>query len=162
MLTWVWSVAIPLAIEGRRAEDMSNPEMEQSRGAIRGAGLRATPARVATLDLLRASSSPLTHAEVADHLSATGVDKATAFRTLNDMTEAGLLRRTELGDRVWRFELIGEGEHQHAAHPHFVCVDCGQVSCLGDIKLTKRSLSSSAQIGKVTEILLRGHCTDCV
>ena len=141
---------------------MTQPQLENSRLAIREAGLRATPARVATLDLLRESASPLTHADVAEHLSKTGVDKATAFRTLNDMTDAGLLRRTELGDHVWRFEIIGEGEHEHSAHPHFVCVDCGQVSCLGDIKLTKKSLASSVQIGRVTEILLRGQCTDCI
>lgn len=139
---------------------MSQTKGEQSRLEIRQAGLRATPARVATLDLLRKSSSPLTHAEVAEHLAQTSVDKATAFRALNDMTEAGLLRRTELGDRVWRFELLGEGEH--SAHPHFVCVDCGQVSCLGNIKLTKKSLSASEQIGRVTEILLRGQCSNCV
>ena len=141
---------------------MTQPQLENSRLAIREAGLRATPARVATLDLLRESASPLTHADVAEHLSKTGVDKATAFRTLNDMTDAGLLRRTELGDHVWRFAIIGEGEHEHSAHPHFVCVDCGQVSCLGDIKLTKKSLASSVQIGRVTEILLRGQCTDCI
>ncbi|MEM7477271.1 MAG: transcriptional repressor [Planctomycetota bacterium] len=141
---------------------MSESAVEQSKLVIREAGLRATPARVATLELLQESSSPLTHAEVAEHLSKAGVDKATAFRALNDMTEAGLLRRTELGDRVWRFELIGEGEDEHLGHPHFVCIECGQVSCLGDIKLTKKSLSTSAQIGRVTEILLRGQCADCL
>ncbi len=141
---------------------MAQSDGEQSRLAIRQAGLRATPARVATLDLLRDSASPLTHAEVAEHLAKTNVDKATAFRALNDMTDAGLVRRTELGDRVWRFELLGDGEDEHAAHPHFVCVDCGQVSCLGDIKLTKKSLSDSAQIGRVTEILLRGQCSNCL
>lgn len=141
---------------------MSSQEVNRSRLAIRETGLRATPARVATLDLLREKTSPLTHAEVAEHLAKSGFDKATAFRTLNDMTDAGLLRRTELGDRVWRFEIIGEGEHEHSAHPHFVCVDCGQVLCLGDVRLTKKSLSASAQIGKVTEILLRGHCTNCI
>jgi len=78
-----------------------------------------------------------------------------------DMTDAGLLRRTELGDHVWRFEPIGEGEHAHATHPHFVCVDCGSVSCLNEIKLTEKSLRASRQIGEVTEILLRGHCKIC-
>ena len=141
---------------------MSKPDVELSRLAIREAGLRATPARVATLDFLRESSSPLTHAEVAEHLAESCVDKATAFRTLNDMTDAGLLRRTELGDHVWRFEFIREGEQVHSTHPHFVCVDCGQVSCLGDIKLTKKSLTTSVQIGRVTEILLRGQCSECV
>lgn len=134
---------------------------EESRTAIREAGLRATPARIATLDLLKNSSSPLTHAEVAEHLAQFSVDKATAFRALNDMTDAGMLRRTELGDHVWRFELLCEGEEEHASHPHFICVDCGQVSCLDDVQLTKKSLTSTEDVGSVTEIVLKGHCKRC-
>ncbi|MDA7980346.1 MAG: transcriptional repressor [Pirellulales bacterium] len=125
---------------------------------IRKVGLRATPARVATLGLLYRTASPLTHAEVAEQLAERGIDKTTAYRNLNDMTDAGLLRRTQLGDHAWRFEAIGDGEN---AHPHFVCVECGSVSCLKEIRLTQKSLAASRQIGKVTEILLRGHCIGC-
>lgn len=134
----------------------------ESRDAIREAGLRATPARIATLDMLRSTSSPLAHAEVAEQLATIGVDKATAFRALNDMTDAGLLRRTELGDRVWRFELLGNDGAEHAAHPHFLCVECGEVSCLSDVKLTKKSLATAENVGNVKEILLKGQCTKCV
>ena len=111
---------------------------------IRDAGLRATLARIATLQLLRAASSPMTHAVVAEHLASSGVDKATIFRNLSDMTEAGLLRRTELGDHVWRFEAIDAQSPHDASHPHFLCTDCGAVSCLDDV-----------------QILLRGRCNDC-
>ena len=123
--------------------------------------MRATPARIATLELLHRAESPLTHADVAEHLADRGIDKATAFRNLNDMTDAGLLRRTELGDHVWRFEPLGDNEHAGAAHPHFVCVDCGSVSCMNEVKLTAKSMTASKQIGEVTEILLRGHCNNC-
>jgi Fur family ferric uptake transcriptional regulator len=143
---------------------MSDSKSEQSKSikdAIREAGLRATPARIATLKLLHGATFPLTHAEVAEELQDLGVDKATVFRNLNDMTAAGLLRRTELGDRVWRFELMAEGGGHDSSHPHFVCVDCGTVSCMDEIKLTAGSLRSSQKIGEVTEILLRGHCNDC-
>ena len=140
---------------------MPEPKTEELRQTIREAGLRATPARVATLELLHRAASPLTHADVAEHLAERGIDKATAYRNLNDMTDAGLLRRTELGDHVWRFEPIGEGAHEQADHPHFVCVNCGSVSCLNEIKLTKKSLSTSKQFGEITEILLRGHCKNC-
>ena len=129
--------------------------------AIREAGLRATPARIATLNLLHKATSPLTHAEVADELQDLGIDKATVFRNLNDLATAGLLRKTELGDRVWRFELIGEEQNEGSAHPHFVCVDCGVVSCMDDVKLTAGSMRLSEQFGEITEILLRGHCRDC-
>ena len=136
-------------------------KLETIQQDIRGAGLRATAARVATLVLLRGASSPLTHAVVADHLAGSGIDKATAFRNLNDMTDAGLLRRTELGDHVWRFEAIDPSQEDPEAHPHFLCVDCGSVTCLDDVKLTNTSQRHSEAVGKVTEILLRGHCNEC-
>ncbi|XZE52969.1 Fur family transcriptional regulator [Planctomycetaceae bacterium SH139] len=135
--------------------------MEEIQLEIRRAGLRATPARMATLAFLRNATSPVTHALVAEHLAGTGVDKATVFRNLNDMAEAGLLRRTELGDHVWRFEAINPDAKDSGGHPHFVCVDCGNVSCLDDVKLTAGSLRESSQVGEITEILLRGHCNEC-
>jgi Fur family ferric uptake transcriptional regulator len=137
----------------------ASPDSIQSE--IRRSGIRATPARLATLSLLRESASPMTHAEVARHLASAGIDKATAFRNLNDLAECGLLRRTELGDHVWRFEAVGDGGSEDGGHPHFLCVDCGTVSCLGDVKLTAGSLRQSAKVGEVTEILLRGHCNAC-
>lgn len=136
-------------------------QSETIKASIRAVGLRATPARIATLKLLHGATSPLTHAEVAEELQDLGVDKATVFRNLNDMATNGLLRRTELGDRVWRFELIAEDDGHNSAHPHFVCVDCGTVSCMDEIKLTAGSIRTSQEIGEVTEILLRGHCNDC-
>ena len=109
----------------RKPDDVSAIKL-----AIRDAGLRATPARIATLSLLQSSGSPLTHAEVAEELQDLGIDKATVFRNLNDLATAGLLRRTELGDRVWRFELKSSSHHPGTEHPHFVCVDCGVVACM--------------------------------
>lgn len=135
--------------------------LDIARNDIRSVGLRATPARIATLLIVRENPSPLTHAEVAEELSRTGVDKATAFRNLNDLAEAGLLRRTELGDHVWRFEAIDLQHPNQAAHPHFVCVDCGSVTCLDDVQLTAGSQRQSSNVGEVTEILLRGHCKAC-
>lgn len=130
-----------------------------ARQRIQAAGLRATTARVATLLVLRDSSAPLTHAEVAARLAEHEIDKATFFRNLNDMVTADLLRRSELGDHVWRFEIIA-GE-KHALHPHFECVDCGTVSCMQEVELTNKSKSASRRFGSVTEILLRGRCNDC-
>ena len=142
---------------------MSSPleEKQSIRDDIRAAGLRATPARVATLNLLREATSPMTHADVAERLDEDGVDKATAFRNLNDMTDAGLVRRTELGDHVYRFEEIRPGEIATESHPHFLCTICGTVSCLNNVELTAGSLRESSKVGEVVEILLRGRCNDC-
>ena len=92
---------------------MEENSFEQFKTLIRNAGLRATPARIATLKLLHGATSPLTHADVSAELDGLGIDKATVFRNLNDLVAAGLLRRTELGDHVWRFEVISEHRQQH-------------------------------------------------
>lgn len=103
----------------------------------------------------------MTHADVAAKLDENGVDKATAFRNLNDMADAGLLRRAELGDHVYRFEEIRNGNKDHDPHPHFLCVECGEVTCLDKVRLTASSQRASEEIGEVNEILLRGHCNKC-
>jgi Fur family ferric uptake transcriptional regulator len=148
---------------GDRPMTASNPanhseQFEACRQAIRAKGLRATPARIATLMEIQSSASPMTHADIAERLAATGYDKTTAFRNLNDLVSVGLLRRTELGDHVYRFEVVpASGE----AHPHFLCVDCGTVTCLEDLQFTAGSRRQSENVGEVTEILLRGHCNEC-
>ena len=134
---------------------------EWAREKIRSAGLRATPARIATLKVLHGSGSPLTHAEVSDKLENLEIDKATIFRNLTDLVARNVIRRSALGDNVWRFEIIRESAHEHDSHPHFICVDCGSVSCMEDVELKQKSKSTSPLFKHVTEIVLRGHCTDC-
>jgi Fur family ferric uptake transcriptional regulator len=59
---------------------------------LRSAGLRSTTARIAVLQRLRNAKTPLSHAELADELTPLGLDKATVFRNLTDLTDAGLQR----------------------------------------------------------------------
>ncbi|MFO0912296.1 MAG: transcriptional repressor [Pirellulales bacterium] len=136
-------------------------QLEITRRRLREAGLRATAARIAVLDYLSAQSGPVSHQEACDALAGMAVDKSTVFRALQDLTEARLARRLELGDHVWRFEGVEAGSKPVAAdggHPHHLCVDCGQITCLTpkDVKL-----NVSKSIGSVAEILLRGTCPDC-
>lgn len=131
---------------------------------IRDAGLRSTAARIAVLQRLERATQPLSHAELAEELVPQGFDRATIYRNLMDLTEAGLVSRSELGDHVWRFEIRRQGHNHAIEHPHFVCTTCGEVSCLPDVNVdirpspgTKRSV-----IGELTEVLLRGRCERCV
>lgn len=135
-------------------------EITELRALLKEAGLRSTSARLAVLQRLRHASSPVTHAELADELVPVGFDKATVFRNLADLTEAELVSRTELGDRVWRFE-IRDPDSEQGKHPHFVCVDCGQVNCMADITFDSKTLKRIHKLGRVTEILLKGHCATC-
>lgn len=145
--------------EGSRRIDPE--QVEQIREQLRKAGVRATPARISVLQELRASTSPMTHADLADRLVPLGFDKATVFRNLSDLADVGLVSRTELGDHVWRFEALDPEKQGGDKHPHFVCVDCGSVTCLGDMEFTTSSKRRATSIGSITEVLIKGHCTDC-
>jgi Fur family ferric uptake transcriptional regulator len=133
-------------------------DVESARAILRGKDLRATPARIAVIGFLSTSSRPLTHQEVTDQLAAKGFDKSTIFRALSDLATAGLVRKMELGDHVWRFEHISPEVTDQNAHPHLLCVDCGSVQCLDDGQVDLKAASS---IGPIEDVLLKGHCKDC-
>ncbi len=129
------------------------------RALLRGVGLRVTPARVAVLGLLRRSARPLSHAEVTEALSDGIWDRATLYRNLIDMVDAGLARRSDV-DHIWRFEAQSDEDH---GHPHFVCTECGTVECIDDVDLNVRrpkEVPRSVRNQQV-EIQLRGTCDQC-
>ena len=136
--------------------------LDELRGAIRTRGLRVTPSRVAVLELVRASDAPMSHGDVADRLQSHTWDRATIYRNLIDLSEVGLLRRTDVGDHIWRFEAV-TGEHD-AAHPHFVCTECGTVECLPDLELAvRRSMKSPRAVRqRQVEVHVRGLCDACI
>lgn len=137
--------------------------LAEVRERIRQAGLRSTAARIAVMQRLEGATTPLTHADIAVDLVPQGFDKATVYRNLMDLTEAGLVSRAELGDHVWRFELRRESEHHDNEHPHFLCVDCGEITCLSDVSVTISPTpgSKNSAIRELTEVLLKGHCERC-
>lgn len=136
-------------------------EIEEIRQLVRKSGLRSTAARITVIQFLRKAKSPLTHAEIAEDLTPMGFDKATVYRNLIDLADAGLVKRTELGDHAWRFELRNPDEPEDAEHPHFVCTECGSVSCLHDVDFKTPKNKQWAAVGRVTEILLKGVCSEC-
>jgi Fur family transcriptional regulator, ferric uptake regulator len=126
------------------------------------AGLRVTAPRLAVLALLHDTGRPLSHLDVTVALSGRGFDRATLYRNLLDLTRAGLARRTELGDRVWRFQ-AADAAHAAQIHPHFVCTACGEVQCLPSASIAVRAQRTTPQAlrsGDV-EVQLRGVCDRC-
>lgn len=133
---------------------------DENRNALRNNGLRATPARVAILTALEDYKVPITHQELTEKLDSLGLDKSTIFRALQDLTEARLLRRLELGDHVWRYELAKHSaEHDAQLHPHLLCVDCGNIRCLNDAEV---KVQLSPELGEVVDVLIKGHCQTCL
>lgn len=142
---------------------MAALSVKEARTMLREARLRATACRLAVLLCLSQSDMPVSHAEVADELVPAGYDKSTIYRSLVEFADAGLAARLDLGDHVWRFELRAAGGSQHAEHPHFMCLRCGSVECLADVKVTIAPQKGAAKrrVGDVTEVLLKGCCPAC-
>ena len=135
--------------------------IEEAREMIRVAKLRSTSCRIAVLQHLSTADHPISHNDVADALVPLGFDKSTIYRCLIEMADANLLARLDLGDHVWRFEMLGPDENGSVDHPHFMCLDCGKVSCLPDVKVRITPTKSAAEGADITEVLLKGHCASC-
>lgn len=131
------------------------------RAAVRDAGLRATPSRIAVLHLLRSAGTPISHSEVVAKLASQAWDPATIYRNLTDLSDVGLARRTDVGDHIWRFEAV-TASHQASAHPHFVCTECGTIECLPDLEYTTRTKAPRAIRQKRVEVQVRGLCDACI
>ncbi|MBM4257200.1 MAG: transcriptional repressor [Deltaproteobacteria bacterium] len=135
----------------------------EQRQAIGEAGLRGTASRIAVLRLLETAGKPLSHAEVCRALSASGFDKATLYRNLIDLTEGGLLSRIDVGDHTWRFEFRYKEQGPEQEHPHFVCAECGAISCLFGVRIQISSptqFSRALKAGAIT-IQFKGRCDQC-
>jgi Fur family ferric uptake transcriptional regulator len=137
--------------------------MAELQSEIRKRGMRSTGSRVAVLSHMSQATSPLSHTEIFETLSDHGFDRATIYRNLMDLADAGLLTRSDLGDHVWRFERKRVTAGHSEAHPHFVCTDCGDVKCLPDltVKVVPSSSTPRAMRTKKVAVQVKGLCDDC-
>jgi Fur family ferric uptake transcriptional regulator len=137
----------------------------QLQALLRASGLRSTAPRIAVLRYLHDAKGPNSHAELCEAVGGLGFDRATIYRNLMDLAEVGILTRTDIGDHVWRFELkrgVGGASHSEE-HPHFVCVDCGEVSCLPGVSFKVEGATGAPRaVGKNrVAVQLKGRCDNC-
>jgi Fur family ferric uptake transcriptional regulator len=132
---------------------------EEFRDLLTSRGLRVTDQRVLLLREMVKVTTPISHPELTERMSKSGLDRATVYRNLLTLADAGVLVRAQLGDQVWRYELPRTLSSDHSHHPHLVCSECGNVRCLpaGTVKLHGEAAKS-----EVSEVQLRGRCADCV
>ena len=140
------------------------PDAAWAKQHLRNVSLRATAARVAVLKLLATTAAPVSHAEVVTELADFGFDQSTLFRCLNELADAGLVARLDLGDQLRRFEFRENPGESEFTHPHFMCVDCGELSCMNEftVSISPSRGARREKLGTITEVLVRGHCGDCV
>ena len=104
----------------------------------------------------------MTHEQVMASLEPGAHDKASVWRILSDLADCGILRRMDLGDRVWRYELRDACRNVTDDHPHFLCEECGDVSCLPPLEV--RALNGSLPeklLNADFRVRVMGRCGVC-
>jgi Fur family ferric uptake transcriptional regulator len=129
------------------------------------AGYRSSTRRTAIIDLLGGQPCVLSAAEMADLLRQRGtpVGIATIYRTLELLTQRGLVHRLEMGTDPARFEAAMPTGENH--HHHVVCDRCGEVTPFVDPDLERAIGKLEARLDHsigAHEVVLRGGCPDCM
>ncbi len=91
----------------------------------RAGGLRRTKALEVLLGTLLKTDSPVTLAGLEKSRPlATQCDKATIYRLLHRLTDAGIVRRLGLHERAAYFALVLPGQHRD----YLICTECGTIA----------------------------------
>jgi Fur family transcriptional regulator, ferric uptake regulator len=99
--------------------------------------------------------------QLIDDLKRAGfsVSRATVYRTLAKLVDAGLLRRLEIGPRMFY-----EHDYGYPQHEHMVCEKCGKVIEFQNpaIETVIRDVCRQNNFqGSGHSFVIRGTCLDC-
>lgn len=138
-----------------------NDQLEDTLAEIRSTGGRVTPARRAVLAaILDEGGHHFTAAEIftAVERSKPRPDRATVYRTLELLTELGLLKPLQLdGDAA----VYHRTDHQHG---HLVCSECGAIVEIPEKTLTSLARALRRQTGFALDAdsaAISGTCASC-
>jgi Fur family ferric uptake transcriptional regulator len=138
---------------------------------LRGARQRVTKPRIALLTRIIAArgehlSAEVLHDQVADHDPP--IHRATVYRTLEGLTEVGVLRHVHLDRGLTAYHLVDaprlSSRHSHEQHLHAQCSRCGKVTdlppdVLGDT--AQRIRRASGFRLDASHVALSGLCKEC-
>jgi len=96
---------------------------------LKAKGYRVTKPRLTILKLFHTTNTPLDAENILTHLKVKNVstDLTTVYRFLNTFINDGMLRKIEIGEGKYRFELTSLPHHHH-----LICNSCGDIQ---DIKV---------------------------
>lgn len=99
--------------------------LEMFRSYLRDHNLPVTHQREAIAEIVFFGGAHLSVGDIERQLRTGGVavGKATIYRTLDLLREAGLVAEHDFGEGFKRYEPRGAQTH----HEHLICIDCGKV-----------------------------------
>lgn len=140
------------------------PAEAEAMAALRRMGERVTGPRVAVIRVLAGTQTHLSAAEVTAAAGAQGSDihLATAYRTLEALSELGLVRHTHLAGGSATYHLATPSAP--TAHAHAQCRQCGVLHDVPQPWLGELSRRLRDELGFVLEphhAAVTGLCAKC-
>lgn len=137
----------------------STPRVEE---VLRAGGFRVTTGRVQLLLLLEKVGTPLSIQKIILLWKGNVPDTTTLYRSLTDLSSAGVVRRIDLNTGTAHFEYTPTRPHHH----HIVCTECGKVEELAHCSirgLEKKLMRESEHFKSIYSHNLEffGRCTAC-
>lgn len=113
------------------------------------AGLRKTKARSAVFDILEKKRTPVDVNEIFNLLKVNSlrVDQATVYRIVDAFLKAGLIRKLELQEGKYRYEIAKDDHH------HLICQVCGTIEDISDCNIQ----SLEKDINRKKKFLVKTH-----
>jgi Fe2+ or Zn2+ uptake regulation protein len=128
---------------------------------LRAKAHKATPIRLAILQVLEKAGKPLSVHQLMKKLGAKiELDQATVYRTMTALKDSGLIRYIDFQHGHAHFELATLGDHHHV-----VCVSCHTVedvyNC--DLKTMTRQALRQSGFAEIKDHALEffGVCQQC-
>ncbi|MEJ2182683.1 MAG: transcriptional repressor [Nitrospirota bacterium] len=137
-------------------------KIEYFRDFIHAKGLRYTPEREAIAREVFRRKGHFDPEELHQALRREGhkVSRASVYRTLPLMMEAGILEQVEMTDKHAHYERVMGREH----HDHMLCVSCGRVIEFYSEemeKLQERLCEEEGFQGASHTLEIKGYCSRC-
>jgi len=129
---------------------------------LQRAGISKTQQRLAVLNILLKSTTPLNVSSVRELLAGkNSIDRVTVYRILFLFKQRGIIREITSTGGVNFIEMATQ---ENPVHPHFSCRSCGIMSCLEPLTFSQsHQLISAKEDYSVDhiEINISGICSGC-
>lgn len=127
--------------------------------ALKNAGLKITEARKLVITYLTKSHGPFSIEEIHAGIKSKSCNLTTVYRIIANFEEIGIVRKTDVGDRIARFEFRSDAHGHH----HLICTQCKIVEIVEQDKIQNiEKIAKSKGFSRVNTCLeIFGTCKKC-
>lgn len=130
---------------------------------LKKSNLKITSARIAILDILQSSSTPLSVEMIETRLKHKRINHVTIYRTVESLLKLGVISRVDLRKESVFYEFNNIHHHHH----HIVCTGCGVLEDFSSCQMestTSHVLSKSKKFKVINDhsFELFGLCNSCM